>query len=104
MEVQASSPVIPPARSSTIEETTRLSNGPTPASQKRGALKPGLRVAVVSKEDQPTGQLTIGIIARLLTNSQHHPRGCKVMLTTGVVGRVQQVLGVATGDGLSEGA
>jgi uncharacterized repeat protein (TIGR03833 family) len=30
---------------------------------------------------------------RLLTKSLHHPRGIKVMLTTGEVGRVTRIVG-----------
>ncbi|KAJ1630327.1 hypothetical protein T492DRAFT_558507, partial [Pavlovales sp. CCMP2436] len=57
----------------------------------RGAIRQGARVAVVQKEHQPTGQLTEGTVAQLLTSSQNHPRGVKVRLTSGLVGRVQQV-------------
>jgi len=35
--------------------------------------------------------LTEGTVTRLLTNSSVHPRGIKVMLEGGVVGRVQKI-------------
>lgn len=55
----------------------------------RRNVRPGMRVAVVMKEDQPTGELTTGIVRDLLTNSEEHPRGIKVRLVSGVVGRVK---------------
>jgi uncharacterized repeat protein (TIGR03833 family) len=58
----------------------------------RSELRPGLRVAVVQKHDQPTGRLTEGVIERLLTKSPSHPHGIKVRLAGGVVGRVKALL------------
>lgn len=52
----------------------------------------GSKVKVVKKEDQRTGKLTEGVVAKLLTNSANHPHGIKVMLEDGVVGRVQEIL------------
>jgi uncharacterized repeat protein (TIGR03833 family) len=54
----------------------------------RDAITPGIKVHVVQKEDQRSGRETMGIVSRLLTNSKYHPRGIKVMLDDGVVGRV----------------
>jgi fructose-1,6-bisphosphatase I len=45
-------------------------------------------VYIVKKEDQRTGKETRGAVSRLLTKSSYHPRGIKVMLANGVVGRV----------------
>lgn len=59
---------------------------------KRSNIKIGGRVNVVKKEDQRTGKLTEGIVKRILTNSENHHRGIKVMLEDGVVGRVQEIL------------
>ncbi len=59
---------------------------------KRKNLKPGQRVHIVLKKDQGTGELTEGIIHRILTNSPTHPRGIKVKLEDGQVGRVKEVL------------
>ena len=59
---------------------------------RRADLQPGITVRIVKKSDQPTGKLTTGIVARILTNSPSHPHGIKVMLTDGSVGRVQEIL------------
>ncbi len=48
-----------------------------------------MRVQVVQKHHQKTGELTEGIIAVLLTKSSYHPHGIKVRLESGVVGRVK---------------
>lgn len=58
----------------------------------RNNIKTGTKVMVVQKQDQKTGKLTEGIVQRILTNSQNHPRGIKVMLEGGIVGRVQKIL------------
>jgi uncharacterized repeat protein (TIGR03833 family) len=60
---------------------------------KRNEIKPGLRVQIIQKQDQRTGALTEGIVARILTSSPKHPHGIKVMLEDGKVGRVQKILG-----------
>lgn len=58
----------------------------------RSNVKVGAKVKVVQKQDQQSGKLTEGVVARLLTNSQTHPHGIKVMLENGIVGRVKEVL------------
>ena len=50
----------------------------------------GLEVDIVLKKDQRTGTTTRGVVKDLLTNSSFHPRGIKVRLTDGQVGRVCQ--------------
>lgn len=60
--------------------------------RKRANLRPGLLVDVVLKVDQPTGALTRGVVKEVLTPSPTHPRGIKVRLTDGQVGRVQRIL------------
>jgi uncharacterized repeat protein (TIGR03833 family) len=60
--------------------------------RQRKNIRPGLRVAIVLKQDQRTGKQTVGIIKDLLTNSQNHPHGIKVRLVDGQVGRVQMIL------------
>ena len=49
----------------------------------RNDIRPGLRVAIVLKQDQRTGKQTVGIVKDLLTNSNFHPHGIKVRLTDG---------------------
>lgn len=58
----------------------------------RNNIKIGAAVMVVQKQDQRTGKLTEGIVMRILTNSPNHPRGIKVMLEGGIVGRVQKIM------------
>lgn len=59
---------------------------------KRSSIKIGQVVKVVQKQDQRSGQLTEGIVKRILTNSPQHHHGIKVMLENGIVGRVKEVL------------
>ena len=61
----------------------------------RTDIRPGLRVQIVEKQNQRSGALTEGIVARLLTRSATHPHGIKVMLEDGRVGRVKAVLTAA---------
>eukprot|EP00903_Cladosiphon_okamuranus_P014392 g13360.t1 len=68
--------------------------GPARAGQHRENVSPGTPVEVIQKQHQATGELTTGVVSRLLTNSGFHPRGIKVMLSGGVVGRVQTIPGV----------
>ena len=60
--------------------------------QTRSNIQPGARVRVVEKQNQRTGQLTEGVVQRILTKSPHHPHGIKVMLENGIVGRVKEIL------------
>ncbi len=60
--------------------------------RERKNITPGTKVAIVLKQDQRTGKLTVGTVKDLLTNSPSHPHGIKVRLTDGSVGRVQQIL------------
>lgn len=59
---------------------------------KRENVNIGLRVKVVQKQDQRSGALTEGVVSKILTKSSTHPHGIKVMLETGVVGRVKEIL------------
>lgn len=58
----------------------------------RAAIKPGLVVKVVKKEDQRSGKLTEGIVRDILTKSPTHPHGIKVRLEGGIVGRVKDIV------------
>ena len=51
----------------------------------------GAKISVVQKQDQRTDKLTAGIVKKILTNSQSHPHGIKVMLEDGIVGRVKEI-------------
>ena len=63
----------------------------------RSSIRPGMSVLVVLKQDQPTGKLTQGIVKDVLTRSASHPHGIKVRLQSGLVGRVQQIVEVQSG-------
>ncbi len=58
---------------------------------KRSNIKIGSTVRVVQKQDQRSGKLTEGIVKRILTNSPDHHHGIKVMLESGIVGRVKEI-------------
>ena len=57
----------------------------------RSAIKVGARVMIVQKQDQRSGELTEGVVKRILTNSPEHHHGIKVMLESGIVGRVKEI-------------
>lgn len=58
----------------------------------RSDIKVGALVNIVLKKNQRTGELTEGIVKRILTSAPKHHRGIKVMLDDGQVGRVQEIL------------
>lgn len=58
---------------------------------KRANIKIGDNVSVVLKQDQRSGELTEGQVAKILTNSANHPHGIKVRLDDGQVGRVKKI-------------
>lgn len=58
---------------------------------KRSHIHIGDTVMVVQKQDQGSGKLTEGAVRRILTNSAVHPHGIKVMLESGIVGRVKKI-------------
>lgn len=60
--------------------------------QDRNNIKKGCVVDIVLKEDQGSGKLTRGVVLDILTNSPFHPRGIKVRLEDGAVGRVQNIV------------
>lgn len=51
-------------------------------------VRPGAGVHIVLKKDQPIGRTVSGTVGEVLTRG-NHPRGIKVRLTDGRVGRVQ---------------
>ncbi|CAA0164076.1 YwbE family protein [Tenacibaculum maritimum] len=54
----------------------------------RKNIKIGKEVQIVQKQHQRTGELTRGVVGRILTKSPSHPHGIKVQLESGIVGRV----------------
>ena len=59
----------------------------------RENLSVGLSVGIVLKEDQGTDAIVHGKISDFLTNSKRHPRGIKVRLEDGSIGRVCEIGG-----------
>ena len=59
---------------------------------KRSNIQVGSEVMVVQKHHQRTGELTEGVVKRILTKSPSHPHGIKVMLEDRIVGRVKEVI------------
>ncbi|MCK4562026.1 MAG: YwbE family protein [Flavobacteriaceae bacterium] len=57
----------------------------------RKNIQVGFEVEIVQKQDQRSGNLTEGIVKRILTKSPNHPHGIKVQLETGEVGRVKNI-------------
>ena len=58
----------------------------------RKNIQVGSEVEIVEKHNQRSGDLTDGIVERILTKSPNHPHGIKVLLETGEVGRVKRVV------------
>jgi len=58
----------------------------------RKNIRPGIKVNVVQKQHQRSGELTEGVVKDILTSSPIHHRGIKVRLENGIVGRVQEIL------------
>ena len=58
---------------------------------KRSNIQVGAKVAVIQKHHQHSGELTDGIVKRILTKSSTHPHGIKVMLDNGIAGRVRVI-------------
>jgi len=63
--------------------------------RQRSAIRPGLEVDIVLKQDQRTGKTTRGVVKDILTKSPEHPHGIKVRLQDGQVGRVKAIVGGA---------
>jgi uncharacterized repeat protein (TIGR03833 family) len=47
---------------------------------------------VIQKVDQKTGKLTEGVVKEILTSSKSHPHGIKVLLESGIIGRVKEMV------------
>lgn len=58
----------------------------------RENIEVGFTVEVIQKHHQRSGELTEGIVKRLLTKAPKHTHGIKVELEGGIVGRVKRVL------------
>lgn len=58
----------------------------------RKNIRPGIKVKIVQKQHQRTGQLTEGVVKDVLTSSPIHHRGIKVRLENGIIGRVKEIV------------
>ena len=59
--------------------------------KKRLNIKKGLKVKIILKQDQKSGNLTEGVVKDILTKTPSHSHGIKVKLTSGEVGRVKDI-------------
>jgi uncharacterized repeat protein (TIGR03833 family) len=62
----------------------------------RSNVTKGAEVLIVLKRDQRTGKLTRGKVKDILTRSAKHPRGIKVRLEGGKIGRVREIVALKT--------
>ena len=60
-----------------------------PKPPNRDKIKPGSAVWIIEKENYGTDKYKQGIVKEVLSPGASHPRGIKVRLTDGSVGRVQ---------------
>lgn len=60
-----------------------------PNPPKRSEIKIGGGVWVIEKKNYGTNDYTQGFVEKILTSKNNHPRGIKVKLRDGTVGRVQ---------------
>lgn len=70
-----------------VTPSAKVAPSPLPT---RPELHVGQPVTIVEKANQPTGQLTTGVIKRILSHGYSHPYGIKVELENGAVGRVKR--------------
>lgn len=77
----------PPRNSRAPQATPQQAAGTVPTVAQ---VIPGAPVFIILKDDQPTGEETAGVVQDILTRG-NHPRGIKVRLRGGLVGRVQRM-------------
>jgi len=59
---------------------------------RRADIRPGIEVMVELIEHRRSGRLTGGRVKEVLTTAPNHPHGIKVMLESGLIGRIKQIL------------
>jgi uncharacterized repeat protein (TIGR03833 family) len=69
--------------------TTNQDNTDPPT---RDEIRIGSAVWVIERANYGTDDYTQGFVKEILTSKQQHPRGIKVRLTDGTVGRVQWLI------------
>ena len=70
----------------------RPNNHDNPKPPGRAEIKPGNIVWIIEKENYGTDKYKQGIVKEILSPGGAHPRGIKVRLTDGSVGRVQWLM------------
>jgi uncharacterized repeat protein (TIGR03833 family) len=60
--------------------------------RKRANIKIGMFVEIILKQHQISGEVTQGVVSKILTNSVNHPHGIKVQLQSGLIGRVKNII------------
>lgn len=58
----------------------------------RKNIEVGMLVKIVLKRDQRSGELTEGVVEKILTKSPNHSHGIKVRIDDGQVGRVKEII------------
>lgn len=66
------------------------SDNPTPPPRSR--IRPGTAVWIIEKEHYGTQNYKQGIVQDILSSVAQHPRGIKVRLVDGSIGRVQWLM------------
>lgn len=59
---------------------------------KRSQIKRGSAVWIIEKQNYGTNNYKQGIVKDILTSIENHPRGVKVRLEDGSIGRVQWLI------------
>jgi uncharacterized repeat protein (TIGR03833 family) len=59
---------------------------------KRSEIMPGIAVMVELVEHKRTGRLTGGRVKEILTTAPIHPHGIKVVLESGLIGRIKRII------------
>jgi uncharacterized repeat protein (TIGR03833 family) len=67
-----------------------MSDNPKPPA--RSEIKQGSAVWIIEKENYGTNKYKQGFVKEILSPGSSHPRGIKVRLTDGSVGRVQWLM------------
>ena len=68
-----------------------MNNTQSNKNQIKDEITIGITVGIVQKHHQRSGEITRGVVKRILTNSPTHPHGIKVQLESGIVGRVKEI-------------
>ena len=72
-----------------IKYIMQNSGNDNPNLPKRDEIRLGDAVQIITKENYGTGNYTQGVVRDILSPGNFHPRGIKVRLTDGTIGRVQ---------------